>query len=128
MITRMPSGAELNITLGSFLESKALYQAILDEAKNLKLDPKEEIGVNMMKDLFCAGFSSKKIEDALWVCMKRCAYKGMRIDADTFESVEAREDYFSVCIEVAKENVLPFTKALTRQYSQILENLKSSLA
>lgn len=124
---KLPSGAELEISLAPFADSKALFQAITEEAKNLKLDPKEEIGVNMIKDLFCVGFSSKKIEEALWKCMQRATYNKLRIDADTFEKVEAREDYLTVCFEVAKENISPFTKALTRQFSPLLENLKSSL-
>lgn len=124
----LPSGAKLDINVSPFPISRALYQAILDEAKALKLDAKTEMDVNFFKDLFCIGLSSKKIEACIEECFKRVTYNGRRIDSETFEPVEAREDYMTVCFEVAQENILPFTKTLMRQYSHILEKLKSGLA
>lgn len=125
---KLPSGAELVITVAPFAEAKALYQAFLKELKVLKFDPKTEMDVNFFKDMFCAALSSKEIENALDVCMKRATYNGLKIDKDTFEPVEARDDYFAVCFEIAKENVLPFTKSLYAQYSPILEKVRSNLA
>lgn len=119
----LPSGAKLDITVSPFAISRALYQAVLEECKALKLDPKAEIDVNLWKDLFCTMMSSPRIQAALDECMKRVIYNGRKIDADTFEPVEARDDYFTVCIEVAKENILPFTKSLFAQYGAILEKL-----
>lgn len=121
----LPSGAKLAITLSPFAISKALLQAMLEEGKELKIDPKTEIDVNLFKDLFCTAFCSKKIEACVLECMKRVTYNGLKIDVNTtFEPEEARDDYMTVCYEVAKENVMPFTKTLTQQYSQILESLK----
>ena len=124
----LPSGAKLDITLSPFTISRALYQAILEEGKLLKIDAKTEIDVNFYKDLFCSGLSSKKIEACLEECMKRVAYNGRKIDGETFEPIEARGDYMTVCFEVAKRNVLPFMKNLSQQWSLILDKLKSSLA
>jgi hypothetical protein len=119
---KLPSGATLKITPGSFLESKNLYQALLSELKVVKLD--KEIVTKMdeadlIKDLFCVGFSSPLIEAALWPCFKRCTYNpgkpgsaDVRIDDATFEPIDAREDYIQVCVEVAKVNVAPFAKSL----------------
>lgn len=118
----LPSGAELRITLAPFAASKALYQAVLDEVKHLKIEGQTEIDFNLMKDLFCIGFSSQKIELALAECMKRCLYNGLKIDKDTFESPDARQDYFTVCFEVGKANIEPFMKALMpklQQFSQM---------
>jgi hypothetical protein len=125
---QLPSGAKLVITVSPFAVSRALYQALLEELKGLKLDPKAEIDVNLWKDLFCSALSSKKIEACLEECMKRATYNGRKIDSDTFEPVEARGDYFDVCFEVAKENVLPFAKSLYAQYADILAKVKSALA
>jgi hypothetical protein len=124
---KVPSGAELKITLAPFSESKALFQAVTEEVKSLKLDPNAEVDVNFWKDIFCLGISSKRIEQALEPCLKRSTYNGLKIDKDTFESPESREDYLTVCYEVAKENLLPFTKSLYAQYAPILEKLKSGL-
>lgn len=124
----LPSGSILEITVGSFQESKALYMAVMEELKVLKLDPTAEVDVNLFKDMFCAALSSKKIEAALDVCMKRVTYNGLKVTQDTFEPVEAREDYLNVCFEVAKENIQPFTKNLYAQFGDIFQKVKSSLA
>lgn len=125
---KLKSGAELKITLGSFTESKALYQACFEELKGLKLDPTAEVDVNLWKDLFCAALCSKKIEDALWKLMQRCTYNGLKIDGDTFEPEGARGDYMEVSYEVGKANILPFVKSLSAELSPVLEKLKAVLA
>ena len=124
----LPSGAILEITAAPFDDAKALYMAVADEARGLKLDSKAEIDANFWKDIFCTGLASKKIEAALAVCFKRVTYSGLKIDKDTFEPIEAREDYLTVCFEVAKENVSPFLKSLYARFSPILEKLAKFLA
>lgn len=124
----LPSGAELEIMIAPFAQSRALYQAILEELKDVKLDPKAEVDVNFIKDLFCAGLSSKKIEEALGPCLGRATYNKLKITNDTWEPKEARQDYMHACFEVAKENVAPFMKTLTPQLSIVLERLKKGLA
>lgn len=126
-IITLPSGAELKITLSPFSVSKDLYQALLKELKALKLDPKAEVDVNFFKDLFCAAFTSKEVETALKKCFEKCIYNDSRITNvdDIFENENARDDYFTVCFEVAKANIMPFTKSLYAQYSHIFEMLKT---
>lgn len=121
---KLPSGALLKITPASFAEAKTLYQALLAELKSVRIDKElttPENEAELIKDLFCAGFSSPLIEAALWPCFRRCTYNptpgkpgaaDVRIDEATFEPVEAREDYVQVCVEVAKVNVGPFAKSL----------------
>ena len=122
---KLPSGAELKLNVAPFADSKALYQALLDEAKNLKLDPKAEMDVNFFKDIFCYGFSSKKVEECLYVCMKRATYKGAAITDESFEPEDCRQDYFQVLYEVARANVAPFTKSLYAQLKVLSEGLQS---
>jgi hypothetical protein len=121
---KLSSGAVLKITLAPFAEAKALYQACLEELRNLHVDPKEEVDVNLFKDLFCVGLSSKKIEAALWPCLKRATYNDLKIDDSTFEPVEARQDYVPVCFEVAKENIAPFAKSLYAEFSHLQEIIR----
>lgn len=120
---KLPSGAILKITPSPFAEARALYQAALREFKGINIGSGVELSV-LYKELFCTGFSSPEIEAKLWECFKRCTYdngKGdLKIDAATFEPVDAREDYLSVCMEVAKENVGPFMKSLLREYKSAL--------
>lgn len=123
----LPSGATLRVTLAPFAVSKALYQAVLEEAKGLTLDPKADVDVNLFKDMFSAAFASKKVELALAECLKRALYNNKHVDADTFEPEAAREDYMTVCFEVALLNLLPFTKNLTQLFSRIFQLTQGSL-
>jgi len=124
----LKSGSKLAITLSPFAESKSLYQAVLEEAKELKVSGQDDIDVNLIKNVFCAGFASKNIEACVDQCMKRVTYNGLKIDEETFEPEKAREDYLEVCYHVAYENIRPFMKSLYAQYSQVLEHLRKSLA
>ncbi len=83
----LPSGAKLKVTPAPFKDAKALYQACLEELKGLNLDPKQEIDANFFKGLFCVGFSSQKIEAALYKCFQRCTYNGNRIVDDSIFEV-----------------------------------------
>jgi hypothetical protein len=124
----MPSGAQLAITLAPFADAKALYQAVLEELKTLKIDDQQEIGANIFKDLFCLGFSSKKIDACLDKCFQRVTYNDLKIDKDTWEKAEARGDYLKACIEVAKANLLPFVKSLSAEYSTVFQSIVGDLA
>jgi len=125
---KMPSGAILRVGLAKFAVSRSLYQAILEELKMVKIEGSDEIDITMMKDLFCTGMASKKVEAALWECMKHSLYNNARITEDTFEPEDARQDYMSVCFEVGKANVMPFMKSLTQQFSQAMEMIRKNPA
>lgn len=120
----LPSGAILKINLAPFADAKGLYQSLLEELKSVELNSKKEI-TEVIKDMACLAFSSKKIEAAIWKCFEKCLYNDMKIDKDTFEPMEARGDYMVVCVEVAKENVLPFAKNLYAQYETILAMMQT---
>lgn len=111
-----------------FAESKSLYQAMLDEMKGVKLDPKAEVDANFYKDMFCVAMTSKKIEEAIWICFQRVTIDGLKIDDQSFEKVEHRDDYFTACYEVGRENIQPFTKSLYAKYSTVLASLQGVLA
>jgi hypothetical protein len=122
---KLPSGAELTISKTPFAVSKSLYQAILEEAKTSKIDAATEIDINLYKDLICTAFTSNKIEMCLWGCMKRALYNGEKITESTFEPDEARQDYYPVCIEVAKHNITPFLRGLSHALNPLLAKVKN---
>ncbi len=128
---KLPSGAVLKITPSPFSDSRALYQAILKEAKDIPINSKVDMAA-VYKDLFCIGFSSPEIEKCLWACFQRCTYNAgngdLRIDEKTFEPVERRDDYMKVCMEVTKENVLPFVKSLYAMWLKFSETTESNPA
>ena len=121
----LQSGAKLNITLSPFHVAKNLYSAVLEELKELKVESDTDIDVNLIKNVFCFGFSSKKIELALNECMKRATYEGLKISDQTWEPIEARVDYLECCYEVAKENLLPFMKSLFAKFEEASKLIKS---
>ena len=120
---KCPSGAVLKIRPAPFADAKNLYQALLSELRDVSISTKMEMG-ELYKQLFCVGFSSPLIEEYLWKCLEKCTYnngKGdLKIDKDTFEPLEARDDYMSICMEVTKENVSPFAKSLYAQYKHFV--------
>lgn len=128
---KLPSGATLKVTPAAFEISRALYQAILEEAKQIIIGSGTDMA-SVYKDLFCVGFSSKKIESCVWECMKKCTYNAgagdLKIDGQTFEPVSARDDYMTVCMEVAKENIGPFVRSLYAEYKQNIATILGTLA
>ena len=118
---KLPSGAELKVTMADFATSKALYQAIAEELQGIKLNSIE--GEQFAKDVFCVALSSKKIEACIWECAKRATYNGLKLDADTFESEEARQDYLECMFEITRVNTLPFMKSLYAKFSPLLEKM-----
>lgn len=128
---KLPSGAILKVAPSPFKDSKALYQALLKEGRGIQFSTKTELA-SVYKDIFCIGFSSEEVEKCLWACMKRCIYndgKGdLKIDDSTFESIAARDDYMRVCLEVAKENVMPFIQSLYAEYQHIIATIENTPA
>lgn len=124
----LPSGATLKVTAAPFAASKALYQALLRELRGVDASSYSAL----LQQVFCSGFSSPEIEACLWECFKRCSYDGgagdLKIDKDTFEPLERRQDYMDVCIEVAKENVLPFVNRLYAEFQKYLLMVTSTQA
>ena len=65
--------------------------------------------------------------DALWPCLLQCTYGGHKITQKTFESEEAREDYYPVLNACVVENLRPFMKGLasTSSLGESLKNIKT---
>lgn len=118
---KLPSGAVLKVAPSPFAPAWALYQSLLGELKSITVTKEPDVAA-LFKDLFCHGFTSPEVERCLWVCFGRCIYSDKRgdlkIDKDTFEPVETRQDFMDVCMEVARENVLPFVSSLYAEYKK----------
>lgn len=126
---KLPSGAVLRVNPAPFEEAKALYRAFLAEGRDVPFSAQTDIA-SVLKDLYCIGFSSPKVEECLDKCLGRCTYnsgKGnLKIDKDTFEQVECRVDYVPVCLEVFKENIGPFVKDLFAAYAEFSKVIGNS--
>ncbi len=119
---KLPSGAVLKVQPSPFAIAKDLYQTLLRELQAVPITAKTDMA-SLYKDLFCLGFASPAIEACIWACFARATYNvgqgDLKIDADTFEPAERRDDYMQVCMEVAKANVLPFAKSLYAEYQRM---------
>lgn len=124
----LPSGAILRIQVAPFAVSKALYQAVLRELQPLQIKGDMEVP-SLIKDLFCVGLSSLAVEQCLWECFKSCTYDAgqgeRKLSQEVLEPVEARDDYMTICVEVAKDNIGPFTKSLYADYQKLAELMSS---
>jgi len=113
----LPSGAILEINIAPFADANALNKAVAKELLKIKIDKELELeDPNFIKDIVCTAISSDEIMGALWLCFKRCTYNNLKLTEDIFEKAEAREDFFSVCQIVLKENIGPFVKSLLSQF------------
>ncbi len=125
---RLGSGAILRISPAPFAEAKALFQAVSAEMRGVPFSRASEL-MNVLKDVFCAAFSSREIERCLWPCLIRCTYNAGEgnegIKDGTFESATARGDYTKVCMEVAKDNIAPFVKDLSAVFAEVSEAIEN---
>ncbi len=103
---KLESGAELDVTLAPFSDGHRLFKAVTKELQeiNLSEDSVQKLSMRLL--------SSEPIENALWPCMARGSYNGLKINPDLFENAEARCDFLEVMKEVLAYNLLPFSKNL----------------
>lgn len=120
----LPSGAVLKVAPAPFAASKALYQAVMLELRSIPFNGKED-RADLIKNFFCAGCASQAIEVCLAECLKRCTYNDAKIDNDTFEPTERRQDYLTVVLEVAKENIGPFVNSLYAEFQKLMAIVES---
>ncbi len=118
------SGSELVLAPAPFADAKALLTAFLKEARGVEIKGREELP-NLMKNIICAAVTSPEMDAALAKCMERCRYRGLKIVADTFEAIDARQDYLEVCYLVAEENLRPFMNSLYAKFVELSKKLES---
>lgn len=118
----LPSGAILKINPAPYSPARALFVACTKELKHLQFNDQTDIGIGLLKDIFCTAVGSPEIDKAMVPCLKAALYNDLPITDKTFEPLEARQDYFQVMYEVAQENVLPFfPKALLLKLSASMQ-------
>ena len=118
---KLKSGEILSLGETPFPDSWALFQAFLRCMDGVDVQNKDQFDFA----LNAAFLSSSEVERCLWVCLSRCLYGKVKITKETFEPVAARTDFIEVCLEVAQENVSPFTPGLftgLKRLSGMIEN------
>jgi len=127
----LPSGAVLDVTPLPYGEAWDVASTILKEID--KVDIKALAGfdlpnsddfrkfitanINDVKSPLCLILSSKKVLESAHACFKKCTYNDIRINGQTFESIESRKDFLMAAFYAIKENVMPFFEGLLSSLS-----------
>lgn len=116
------SGAEVVINSAPFKDAMALKNAFERELAKTdikldKLDLKSDI--TAISSIIFAIDSSDKIFEAVFKCLSRCTYDGVKITESIFEPEEARGDYYEIVIECVKVNLAPFFKGLSSRLKSL---------
>lgn len=142
------SGVEAKMNAADFLSSMKLKKAILRAAKesnidlvNLDFSNLKGTALNSILQAILEADSSDDVEDALFKCLGRCTYGGIKITRDIFDNIDpeiaksARGDYYELVFHCLKENLLPFFQPLVSKLQKLPltknqdnHDLKSGLA
>jgi len=95
---KLPSGSELEVTMGSLKECDDLLSAVLSISDEVNVD--------------ATVLASQKVRDAVWVCLGRALYDGQKVEKKTFEAEEKRQDYIPMMLAVLNYNIAPFFAGL----------------
>ena len=129
---QLPSGATLEIQTAPFETVMDAIQVIARELAKveMKIDPETmravqaggtagagDFDVSMLKDAVLTLVGSREFRPALAELMKSAMYNGLKVDAGTWQSEEARGDYFPAAWEVIKKNIAPFFGSLLSKFA-----------
>jgi hypothetical protein len=119
----LPSGTVMEIQMAPFETVMDAIQIIARELATveLKIDPEtvrivkaggtataSDLDITVLKDAVLTLVASREFRPALAELMKSAIYGRAKIDGTTWDSEEARGDYFPAAWEVIKKNVAPF--------------------
>ena len=121
------NGVDVKINPADFISAMKLKNAVLKAVKDSGVDISkidlETINASSLQpilEVVLYADTSEAVENALFKCLERCTYRGERITRDTFEPVEAREDYYEIVLACLKENLAPFFKNLILKLSSLM--------
>ncbi len=98
-----PSGARIVINFAPWKNAKMLKNAI---ERELARGKGYDLATALMVD------SSEEVDAALWPCLIRCTRNDEKIVETTFDSAEARKDYYDIIEACVKENLRPLAESL----------------
>lgn len=126
---KLPSGAELHVSMADFQSSDALMRSILKQLSGLKLSKEdmqrdiEELrenpsGIMVFFDKIISLVTSMEVRVAVFECAKSAKYAPnggaglVAINTQLFDDPEygdkAREDYYTILYRIAEVNCKPF--------------------
>lgn len=114
--------AQVVINEASMKSVIKLKNAIVRELtnSNLTLEDLEGFNAYAMQVLD----SSEAVYRAVFECLERCTYNGIKINEDLFENVSYRPDYYEIIVNCLEVNLRPFFKSLNSMFTVLAERAK----
>lgn len=119
----LPSGRTLTVNIAPFSVGKKAFKTLARELLLVRLDlditkikTVGDLDVNILKDAILQCIASDVLELCFFECAAKCLISDgsaqLKVDKDSFEHEDARQDYLFVVWEVMKDNLIPFFKGL----------------
>lgn len=145
-VFKLPSGAELHVSMSEFVKAGALMQAVLKQFAGIKFQAKdlqrdlEEIkndpsSLSTLIDKAIHLATSDEIKNAAMACASRAKYSPkanealIAVDEQLFDDdqygEQAREDYYTILYHIAEVNCKPF---FVKTFSGLLAQKSPSIA
>ena len=137
----LKSGNVLKVNVAPFIDAirltnivaKAFSQRGLDFKIDRDTELKFETLFNKNPDAFVKGLADIVFEEfvmnVVFKCAERCIYVkrgvSLKINPDTFEDEEAREDFYEIMYKIAYANIKPFFANLLTVLNQTSETARS---
>ncbi len=116
------NNAKVILNAAPFMDAVKLksvvQRALMGQGLNFS-DLKEE----KILDIVLALDSSEEVYDALFKCLVKSSYNGIKITPETFENEGARGDFYEVAFYCLKVNLYPFFKNLLTKFGIHLEEM-----
>lgn len=116
----LPSGVELGIGDMPASLNFNLIRVLSAELKQVDIDlgsfkgfkDLSKLDINLIKNALFQLLSSEVVYETFFQIFARCTYGGKKITQETFNTDEAKADFFLVVWEVGAHMLLPFFKHL----------------
>ena len=119
MRRELPSGKYIDVTPLPCEQAWEVAQTVLRVVEKMQLDLKGvDFDALLVTDILafkgpiCTLLGSKEINDVVKQCFSRCSYNQVKINEQTFEPVECRQDFLPCAYYALKENAYPFFGSL----------------
>ena len=106
------------ISASPFIDASELRDALLKSIKGIQVSPELlKTDVTAMKDALIEASTSPEVRVALFKCLERATYDGVRVNVGLFDDPQlgerAREDYYNMAWKAVEVNCLPFLRRIS---------------
>lgn len=106
------------------LDLSGVRTSVFESVKDLDI---EDFATTVVETMLVVD-ADKAVNEALLACLAKCTYNSEKITMRTFDSVDARKDYYRIVRECIKVNIIPFYEGLISELKQGLELIVKKVA